>query len=31
LVAGRPLLYPFDNDVEKSVDRAARLVHVSGA
>lgn len=30
LVAGRPLLYPFDNDVEKSVDRAARLVHVSG-
>ena len=31
LVAGRPLLYPFDNDVERSVDRAARLVHVSGA
>ena len=31
LVAGRPLLYPFDNDVEKSVDRAARIVHVSGA
>jgi hypothetical protein len=31
LVAGRPLLYPFDNDVEKSVDRAARLVHVSGS
>ncbi|MGA1366173.1 MAG: Cgl0159 family (beta/alpha)8-fold protein, partial [Ilumatobacteraceae bacterium] len=23
LVAGRPLLYPFDNDVERSVDRAA--------
>ncbi|MFM8689355.1 MAG: hypothetical protein ACKODR_11495 [Acidimicrobiaceae bacterium] len=30
LVAGRPLLYPFDNDVERSVDRAAKLVHVSG-
>jgi hypothetical protein len=24
-------LYPFDNDVERSVDRAAKLVHVSGA
>ncbi|MFM9071528.1 MAG: hypothetical protein ACKOPL_08700, partial [Acidimicrobiaceae bacterium] len=31
LVAGRPLLYPFDNDVERSVDRAAKLVHVSGS
>lgn len=31
LVAGRPLLYPFDNDVEQSVDRAAKLVHVSGS
>jgi len=30
LVAGRPLLYPFNNDVERSVDRAAKLVHVSG-
>lgn len=30
LVAGRPLLYPFDNDVERSVDRAAKLVHISG-
>ena len=30
LVAGRPLLYPYDNDVERSVDRAARLVHASG-
>ena len=29
LVAGRPLLYPFDNDVERSVDRAAKLVHAS--
>jgi len=31
LVAGRPLLYPFDNDVERSVDRAAKLVHLSGS
>jgi hypothetical protein len=31
LVAGRPLLYPFDNDVERSVDRAAKLVHFSGS
>ncbi|MFM7651002.1 MAG: hypothetical protein ACKO6O_08430 [Acidimicrobiaceae bacterium] len=31
LVAGRPLLYPFDSDVERSVDRAAKLVHVSGS
>ena len=31
LVAGRPLLYPFDNDVERSVDRAAKLVHASGS
>ncbi|MFM8942316.1 MAG: hypothetical protein ACKOH5_02825 [Acidimicrobiaceae bacterium] len=31
LVAGRPLLYPFDGDVERSVDRAAKLVHVSGS
>ena len=31
LVAGRPLLYPFDNDVERSVDRAAKLVHQSGS
>jgi hypothetical protein len=31
LVAGRPLLYPFDNDVKRSVDRAAKLVHVSGS
>ncbi len=31
LVAGRPLLYPFDNDVERSVNRAAKLVHVSGS
>jgi len=31
LVAGRPLLYPFDNDVERSVDRVAKLVHLSGS
>jgi hypothetical protein len=31
LVAGRPLLYPFDNDVERSVDRSAKLVHLSGS
>jgi len=31
LVAGRPLLYPFDNDVERSVDRAAKLVHLSSS
>lgn len=29
LVAGRPLLFPFDDDVERSVDRAAKLVHGS--
>ena len=28
LVAGRPLLFPYDNDVEKAIDRAAKLVHV---
>jgi len=27
LVAGRPLLFPYDNDVEKAIDRAAKLVH----
>ena len=27
LVAGRPLLFPYDDDVEKSISRAASLVH----
>ncbi|MCX6531951.1 MAG: hypothetical protein NTY54_06480 [Actinobacteria bacterium] len=27
LVAGRPLLFPYDNDVEKAIGRAAELVH----
>lgn len=27
LVAGRSLLFPYDDDVERSVDRAAKLVH----
>ena len=27
LVAGRPLLFPYDDDVEKAIDRAAKLVH----
>ena len=29
LVAGRPLLFPYDDDVEKAIDRAAKLVHGS--
>lgn len=27
LVAGRPLLFPFDDDVDKSINRAVKLVH----
>ena len=29
LVAGRPLLFPYDDDVEKAIGRAAQLVHGS--